>query len=110
MIRDDYLLRHFRQLAEALARIVGLRSADAPQEALREVERAKRQLPITPGLLDQVAVTSLTTLLPDAESRAQLAELYRHEAELLHQLGDEATAIRRLVRSKALSAAANPDA
>lgn len=97
-------MRLVQQLGAALARIAGLRSEARHAEALEAIDQAKSELPLVPGLVEQLSASALLRALGDEELVRHLAELYRAEAELRYQLGEPKHAVRCLARSKELLA------
>ncbi len=99
-------MRAIEQLAQAIARIVGLRQKDA-QQALEEVQKAKDSLPLVPGMLERTPPALLARLVPSAELREKLAELYELESQLHKQQGNVKAALKALQSCAALRAAAD---
>jgi hypothetical protein len=102
MFRRDYLMRVLHDLAEALARIVGAKSTRDYEEVLRQVENAKANLPLVPGMIDTLEARSVRLMLGGEELIGRVAELYRHEAEACLALGQRERALRCLVRAQRL--------
>jgi hypothetical protein len=76
VLRDDYLMRMVRQLAQALARIAGLRNAGLLDQAERELDRALASLGgIDPRLAEQADAATLLSLVQDPARRDALARL-----------------------------------
>ncbi len=105
MLRHDFVMKLIQQLGAALARIARLRNEARQAEALEEIAAAKSELPLVPGLLEQLSPSALVRTLGDDELIRQLAQLYRTEAELRYELGEPERAVRCLARSKDLLAA-----
>ena len=76
MIRDDYLMRLVRQLAEALARIAGLRRAGLLDQAGEELDAAFASLGgIDPLLARDGDAAFLLSLVQDPSRREAMARL-----------------------------------
>ena len=76
MIRDDYLMRLVRQLAEALARIAGLRKAGLLDQAGEELDAAFASLGgIDPLLARDGDAAFLLSLVQDPSRREAMARL-----------------------------------
>ncbi len=104
MLRDDYVMRMVRQLAAAIARIAGLRNIGRDEEALAEIERVWGELfGLPPGLLDSMSPEALEAFLGAPEKTRLVAELLRHEADLLERRGDSARAARKRSLGDALA-------
>jgi hypothetical protein len=94
MFEQDYVLRIAKQLADALARIMRLRSRE--EEVLREVDAACGDLlGLPPGALDRLDAPTLIRLLKSPELAQQLADLVDEEAAARERLGQPETAARR---------------
>ncbi|MFT3693102.1 MAG: hypothetical protein QM831_08165 [Kofleriaceae bacterium] len=89
MLRDDYLNRMIRQLAEFLARISGAASAGKTESALDEASRAWQDLLDVPrDLVDRLDGPTLARLLADPAKMRAGAELLAAEARVHRQKGD----------------------
>jgi hypothetical protein len=76
VIRDDYLMRLVRQLAEALARIAGLRKAGLLEQAGEELDSAFASLGgIDPLLTRDGDAAFLLSLVQDPARREALSRL-----------------------------------
>ena len=76
VLRDDYLMRMLRQLAEALARISGLRNAGLLDQAAAELDAAFASLGgIDPRLVRDGDAPFLLSLVQDPSRREALARL-----------------------------------
>jgi len=76
VLRDDYLMRLVRQLAEALARVAGLRKAGLLDQAAAELDAAFASLGgIDPLLVRDGDATFLLSLVQDPSRREALARL-----------------------------------
>ncbi len=89
MLRDDYLNRMIRQLAEFLARISGATVARKPEEALDEANRAWQELLDIPrDLVDRLDGPTLAQMLKEPERMRVAAELLVAEARVHRLRGD----------------------
>jgi hypothetical protein len=80
---EDYLMRLIRSLAEAVARIMGLRTAGKFQEARTELELAYQTLLGSDALLFfQMDSRTGAMFLSRPDKMAALADLLHEEAEL----------------------------
>ncbi len=76
VLRDDYLMRLVRQLADALARIAGLRKAGLLDQASQELDAAFASLGgIDPLLVRDGDAAFLLSLVQDPARRETLARL-----------------------------------
>ncbi len=76
VLRDDYVLRMVRQLAQALARIAGLRKAALLDQAAQELDAAFASLGgIDPRLARDGDRTLLLSLVQDPARREALSRL-----------------------------------
>jgi hypothetical protein len=76
VLRDDYLMRLVRQLADALARIAGLRKAGLLEEAANELDTAFASLGgIDPLLVRDGDANFLLSLVQDPARREALGRL-----------------------------------
>jgi hypothetical protein len=101
MIEQDHILRVARQLAAALARVLGLRGRD--EEILREVDAACGDLLGLPvGALDRLDAMTLARLLKEPELVQRFADLVAEEAAARQRLGQVEVAERRRRMAAAL--------
>jgi len=108
MIREDYLLRLIRQLAETLARAAGLSSRRKHDEAVDELSRAWDELLDTPrSLLEVVDDKTLADLLGEPAKLRIAAQLLAEEARAVAGKGDPVTASMLSKRAMRLYAAAS---
>jgi hypothetical protein len=105
VFRRDYIQRMVERLAEALARIAGLRAQKDLDGAEREVAEAYRVLNVDPTFLSLDA-RSLIALVGDPDRLAMLARLLEEEAAVCEARGDEAGARRKRVLAAELSSGA----
>jgi hypothetical protein len=103
MFRQDLIKRAIEQLGEALARALKLSRNDRPGEALECLREAKGALPIVPGMLEDMAPTTLIEQL-GAEPAEALARMLAMEADLLDRLGRSLLAARPRRQSEQLMA------
>ncbi len=103
---QDYILRLARQLAEVVARILGLGRTGQLADALAVAERAYGDLLGLPaGLIDRVDARTLLGLLRSSEEAHALVDLLLAEAVVLEASGDTARASRRRDLAAGLRAA-----
>lgn len=99
--RRDYILRMIEQLADVLARAMGLRRGGKLDEAERLVrETADGIFGSTRGMLDALDAASAATLLSSPEKTRAYAALTAEMAEIHEARGQAAKA--RVVRRRAL--------
>jgi hypothetical protein len=94
MIREDYLMRLIRQMAEAIARIVKLRDAGKVEEALTGIERLYDDLGIPRDLIPVVDSTTLAGMLGRGEKIRAAAMLLWEEGHLYKAKGDPLSAFQ----------------
>jgi hypothetical protein len=76
VLRDDYLMRMVRQLADALARIAGLRKEGQLDRAQEELDAALASVGgIDPRLAAQADAATLLSLVEDPARREALSSL-----------------------------------
>ncbi len=99
MYQHDIIKRLIQQVAEAIARVVGLCASRSFEEADDELAAAERKLGLPKGLerLDDASVLLLLSGNPRADL---LCQLWEKRAEVKEALGDHEAA--RLYQSKAL--------
>jgi hypothetical protein len=103
MIQRDYVLRLIQQLAQALARIAGLKRSGQLDEALDDVGATLNDLlgPLR-TTLDAIDARSAARLLTDRERIEAYALLTAEEASILTLKGHTARAGQRTQRALAL--------
>ena len=103
MIQRDYVLRLIQQLAQALARIAGLKRSGQLDEALDDVGATLDELlgPLR-ATLDPIDARSAARLLTDRERIEAYALLTAEEASILELMGDTSRAAHRARRALAL--------
>jgi len=103
---QDYILRLARQLAEVVARILGLGRTGQLADALAVAERAYGDLLGLPaGLIDRIDAATLLGLLRSPDEAHALIDLLEAEAVVLEASGDTARAARRRELATGLRAA-----
>lgn len=95
MIREDYIMRMIRQLADALARITGLRTAGRPDDALEECDRTYDGLGVPGELVARLDTATLASMLRHAETMRAVAQVCCEEARIYEGKGDPMTAFAR---------------
>ena len=104
---QDYILRLAKQIAQVLARALGLAEAQAPRQALDEIDRAYSELfGFPPGLVDSFDGASLVRLVGDPLRCGQLARLVEEEARLYDRIGQPDRAAEKRAVAAALHDAA----
>jgi len=103
MIQRDYVLRLIQQLAQALARIAGLKRSGQLDEALDDVGATLNDLfgPLR-QTLDAIDARSAARLLTDRERIEAYALLTAEEASILELMGHRARAGAGAQRALAL--------
>ncbi|MBX3218426.1 MAG: hypothetical protein KF850_40850 [Labilithrix sp.] len=102
MLRRDYLERMIQQLADTLARAVGLAKEGKHEEAARDVDSLyDRNVGLPRRMLERLDLGSVRSML-GGEKLAALVLLLEAEAELRRLRGDEAGAAERERRALAL--------
>lgn len=94
MLRAGYIERAIAKLAEAIARAAGLRSAGQADAALAELQAAKAELPVVPGVLELLSPHDLRQTLGSDEGMMQLVGVLREEARVYMTLGRERAQLR----------------
>ena len=93
MLRDDYIIRLIRQLADFVARIAGLRRAGQFDQALVESGRAFDELfDIPRDILDAVDTPGLASMLRTPEKLRVAAQLFWEEGRIHQGKRDPLTA------------------
>ncbi|HEX7841896.1 MAG TPA: hypothetical protein VF469_30710 [Kofleriaceae bacterium] len=117
MWEDDYILRVIQQLADAIARIVGLNQRAEYDRALAEAEQAWSELLDLPaGLADAVDSRTLAGMLREPARIRLAAQLAQEHARALTGKGDthgaalrSRRALELLLEARALAAAEPTD-
>ena len=108
MIREDYLMRLIRQLAEVLARAAGFNTRRKYDEAVDELQRAWEELLETPrNLLEVVDDATLAELLREPAKMRIAAQLLAEEARAIAGKGDPVNAAVLSKRAMRLYASAS---
>jgi hypothetical protein len=94
VIRDDYLIRQIKQVAQALARLLGLRRAGQYDEALELTESLYEELGIPRGLHDVVDTPTLASMLRSAEKMRVAAQVFVEEGHIFKATGDPLAAFK----------------
>ena len=94
MLREDYLERMIRQLAEAIARIAGWTANGKLEDAIRETDRAWDELLDVPrDLVDRLDGPTLAQLLGEPAKMRVAAELLAAEARVHQAKGNPVHAL-----------------
>ena len=110
MFERDYVMRAVKQVAQALARVLGLRQQNKHEEADRELDELYRGLvPFDRELLDVLDPTTLASMIRDPERVAAICELLAFEADTAEQRGEAARAQRTRRRALALLRSGVPE-
>jgi hypothetical protein len=99
MYQQDFLKRAIEQLGAALGRALGLAAEKKPAEALQVLRDARSELPMGPGMVEELDVVTLIDKL-GPESAEKLSRILALEAELQAQLGRGLLAERPRRRSE----------
>jgi hypothetical protein len=102
VIREDYIIRMIRQIAEAIARIAKLRTAGKLDEALAQAERLYEELGIPRDLIPVVDSTTLADMLGRGEKIRGAAMLLWEEGHILKAKGDPLNAFQCFRRAHEL--------
>ena len=90
-VREDSLLRMVRQLARALAKILGLRRSGRLEEAAEEVAAAMSSTAgVDPRLVESAEAATLAAMLSDEGRRRAVARLCLERAEIEMERGQQA--------------------
>ena len=104
-IEQDYILRLARQLAQLVARLMGLRQKQQDEEVVRQADSAAGDLLGLPaGAFDRLDGATLASLLKDDALVRGVANLLDEEAAAHEALGQPATAARRRLLAAQLRA------
>ena len=107
MIREDYLIRLIRQLAEVLARAAGFNARKQHDQAIDALQRAWDELLETPrDLLEVVDDATLAELLREPGKMRIAAQLLAEEARATAGKGDPVHAAVLSTRAMRLYASA----
>ena len=110
MFERDYLMRAVQQVAQALARVLGLRQQNKQEEADRELDELYRGLvPFDRELLDVLDAQTLATMIRDPERIRAVCQLLAFEADEAERRGEPARAERGRRRAAALLAQVDED-
>jgi hypothetical protein len=107
MIREDYIIRLIKQLADAIARIAGLRQRGDYVQAQHEVDHAWTDvLGVPRELVDATDPATLASLLREPDKMRVAAQLLAEEARVMTAKGDplDASVLRARARELYLEA------
>ena len=102
MIREDYLMRQIKLVAEALARMLKLRTEGKHDEALAVADSLYEQLGIPRGLHDVVDTPTLASMLRTADAMRMAAQLHVEEGHVYKARGNPVDAMTRYKRAHEL--------
>ncbi len=103
MLREDYLERMIRQLAQALARILGLRRRGETEAALEELDGAVAAVAgLDPRAVEASDPALLAALLREPDRLAALGRLLAERAGVEDDRGEGERAARTRARALAL--------
>src|SRR5262245_2874702 len=103
MFERDYVMRAARQVAQLLARVLGLRQLGQEEEADRALDELYRGLvPFDRELLDLLDPATLATMIRDPEVVRAVCQLLAFEADEAERRGEPARALRGRRRALAL--------
>jgi hypothetical protein len=110
VLREDYVMRMVRQLAQALARIAGLRRASQLDQALAEADAAMAGIGgVDPRLVDAADPAVLVAVIRDPARRDAVARLLGERAAIAEARGEAGRAASLREKAAALLAAAGRD-
>lgn len=99
MLTEDYIMRMINQMIAVLTKLIGLKNAGQYQEAQQMIDQSLEQLlGLKPNLLRNMEDESILNLLTSqgelgSERLYLLAELYRHEGDILKAQSRDAEAV-----------------
>jgi hypothetical protein len=102
VIREDYLIRQIRQIAEAIARMLKLRTESKYDEALAVADSLYEELGIPRGLHDVVDTPTLASMLRYAETIRAAAHILVEEGHIYKAKGDPVMAAIKYKRAHEL--------
>ncbi len=103
-------MRRVRQLAQALARIAGLRKASLLDEAQAEAEASMAGLGgVDPRLVDATDAAVLVSVIRDPARREAVGRILRERAEIAAARGEPGRASALREKAEALLASAGGD-
>ena len=103
MFERDYVMRAVKQVAAALARVLGLRQQQKHEEADRELDELYRGLvPFDRELLYLLDPATLVGMLREPERIAAVCDVLAFEADEADARGDATHAVRLRRRAQAL--------
>ena len=102
MIREDYLIRQIKLVAEAVARMLKLRTAKRYDEALAVADSLYEELGIPRGLHDVVDTPTLASMLRTADAMRAAAQLQVEEGHIYKAKGDPVMAFTKYKRAHEL--------
>src|SRR6188768_52430 len=102
MIREDYLMRQIKLVAEALARMLKLRREGKYDEAIEVADSLYEELGIPRGLHDVVDTPTLASMLRTADAIRMAAQLHVEEGHIHKARGNPVTAMMKYKRAHEL--------
>jgi hypothetical protein len=102
VIREDFLLRQIKQFAEALARMLKLRTEGRYDEALAQADSLYEELGIPRGLHDVVDTPTLASMLRTADAIRMAAQLQVEEGHIYKAKGDPVMGFTKYKRAHEL--------
>ncbi len=100
MFRDDFVLRAVRQIAQVLARIMGLRQEGRQEEADRELDDLYRGLvPFDPDLLELLDTRTLASMIADPARLRALCQVLLFDGDGAAERGARERARRKWRRA-----------
>jgi hypothetical protein len=101
--QKDYILRMVKQLAAALARVLGLKQQGRLEEAQQAIDEAWSELlSLPPQLLGRLDAVTLKSMLKHPDAYRAAADLLEAEATIAESRGDPLTAESRRAVAAAL--------
>ena len=102
MFREDYLLRQIQQVAQAIARMLKLRTERRYDEAIEIADSLYEQLGIPRGLHDVVDTPTLASMLRTADTIRTVAQIHVEEGHIHKAKGDPVAASMKYTRAHEL--------
>lgn len=105
MFQRDYFMRMIGQMSEAMGQVMGLRSQRKSEEALLVIDdllekRFRLNAKLLRGLADEDLIALMTTNgVPEQENLQAVALLFKEEADIYDEMGEEAQGYRLRLRS-----------
>ncbi len=104
MLREDFIIRLIKQVADFVKRVVNTREVEGDNERARdEIQRAYEDLlGLPPGLSDRLDAATMATMLRDPDKMRAAAQLSWQEGHTYKAMRDPVTAFARYRRAHEL--------